>query len=135
TGFSGTDVQLIFMGQAVIIGVAGGVLGLLTGFVLSKIIDRTPFETEALPTITTYPVDYDPTSYFIGITFALLSTFVAGYLPSNRANNIDPVLIIRGTSSHVYGLCIGNGEYQQILLEAQGVPCAQEHILWSAERR
>lgn len=97
TGFSGTDVQLIFMGQAVIIGVAGGVLGLLTGFVLSKIIDRTPFETEALPTITTYPVDYDPTSYFIGITFALLSTFVAGYLPSNRAKNIDPVLIIRGT--------------------------------------
>src|SRR5690606_18045214 len=46
TGFSGTDVQLIFMGQAVIIGVAGGVLGLLTGFVLSKIIDRTPFRSE-----------------------------------------------------------------------------------------
>lgn len=97
TGFSGTDVQLIFMGQAMIIGIAGGVLGLLIGLVLSKIIDQTPFETEALPTITTYPVNYDPTYYIIGITFALLSTFVAGYLPSNRAKNIDPVKIIRGT--------------------------------------
>ncbi|MBA4746555.1 MAG: ABC transporter permease [Muricauda sp.] len=97
TGFSGTDVQLIFMGQAMIIGIAGGILGLLIGFVLSKLIDQTPFETEALPTITTYPVNYDPTYYVIGIIFALLSTFVAGYLPSNRAKNIDPVKIIRGT--------------------------------------
>jgi len=97
TGFSGTDVQLIFMSQAIIIGLGGGFLGLLVGFVLSKIIDQTPFETEALPTITTYPVNYDPTYYIIGITFALLSTFVAGYLPSNRAKNIDPVKIIRGT--------------------------------------
>ena len=97
TGFSGTDVQLIFMGQAMIIGVAGGILGLLIGFVLSKLIDQTPFETEALPTITTYPVNYDPTYYIIGITFAILSTFIAGYLPSNKAKNIDPVKIIRGT--------------------------------------
>jgi len=97
TGFSGTDVQLIFMSQAIIIGLGGGFLGLLVGFVLSKIIDQTPFETEALPTITTYPVNYDPTYYLIGITFAFLSTFVAGYLPSNRAKNIDPVKIIRGT--------------------------------------
>src|SRR6056297_39278 len=97
TGFSGNDVQLIFMSQAMLIGTLGGFLGLMVGFVLSKIIDQTPFETEALPTITTYPVNYDPTYYLIGITFALLSTFVAGYLPSNRAKNIDPVKIIRGT--------------------------------------
>jgi lipoprotein-releasing system permease protein len=97
TGFSGTDVQLIFMSQAMIIGFVGGLLGLLIGFALSKIIDQTPFETEALPTITTYPVNYDPTYYAIGITFALISTFIAGYLPSNRAKKIDPVKIIRGT--------------------------------------
>ena len=97
TGFSGRDVQYVFMGQAMIIGLIGGVLGLLIGFVLSRLIDHAPFETEALPTITTYPVNYNPTYYVIGITFALLSTFVAGYLPSNRAKKIDPVEIIRGT--------------------------------------
>lgn len=97
TGFSGTDVQLIFMGQAMIIGIVGGALGLLIGFSLSNLIDQTPFETDALPTITTYPVNYDPVYYLIGIVFALLSTFIAGYLPSLRAKKIDPVKIIRGT--------------------------------------
>ena len=97
TGFSGRDVQLIFMSQAMIIGLTGGLLGLIIGFILSNIIDRTPFETEALPTITTFPVNYNVAYYIIGITFALISTFVAGYLPSNKAKKIDPVEIIRGT--------------------------------------
>ena len=97
TGFSGKDVQLIFMSQAMIIGVVGGVLGLILGFGLSNFIDTIPFETEALPTITTFPVNYQVHYYVIGISFALLSTFIAGYLPSNKAKRIDPVKIIRGT--------------------------------------
>tara|TARA_R110002124_G_scaffold87407_1_gene224985 strand:- start:14136 stop:15398 length:1263 start_codon:yes stop_codon:yes gene_type:complete len=96
TGFSGKDVQLIFMSQAVIIGFVGGVLGLLLGLGLSLIIDQTPFETEALPTITTYPVNHNLMFYLIGITFAMVSTFLAGYLPSLKAKRIDPVKIIRG---------------------------------------
>mgnify|MGYP003632607114 FL=1 len=97
TGFSGTDVQLIFMSQAMIIGALGGILGLIVGFVLSKLIDNVAFETEALPTITTYPIDYNIWYYIIGFSFALISTFFAGWLPSNKARRIDPVRIIRGT--------------------------------------
>lgn len=97
TGFSGRDVQLIFMSQAMIIGAIGGVLGLIIGYGLSSLIDTIPFETEALPTITTYPIDYSISYYVIGILFALLSTFIAGWLPSNKAKRIDPVRIIRGT--------------------------------------
>ncbi|WP_291871017.1 FtsX-like permease family protein [Maribacter sp.] len=97
TGFSGRDVQLIFMSQAMIIGAIGGILGLIIGYGLSRLIDNVAFETEALPTITTYPISYNIAYYVIGITFALLSTFVAGWLPSNKAKRIDPVRIIRGT--------------------------------------
>ncbi len=97
TGFSGQDVQLIFMSQAMIIGAVGGVFGLLFGYGLSRLIDNVAFETEALPTINTYPINYNISYYIIGITFALLSTFVAGWLPSNKAKRIDPVRIIRGT--------------------------------------
>lgn len=97
TGFSGKDVQLIFMSQAMIIGVVGGIIGLIIGFFLSRVIDNIPFETEALPTISTFPVNYNPGYYIIGIVFALISTFIAGYLPSNKARKIDPVRIIRGT--------------------------------------
>lgn len=97
TGFSGRDVQLIFMSQAMIIGAVGGIFGLLIGYGLSRLIDNVGFETEALPTITTYPIHYDSSYYIIGISFALLSTFIAGWLPSNKAKRIDPVRIIRGT--------------------------------------
>lgn len=96
TGFSGKDVQLIFMSQALIIGWVGGIAGLLMGFVLSNIIDQIPFNTQALPTIATYPVNHNPLFYVIGITFAMISTFLAGYLPSLKAKRIDPVRIIRG---------------------------------------
>ena len=96
TGFSGKDVQLIFMSQALIIGFCGGVLGLLLGYGISVLISNIPFETEALPTIETYPVNFEVSFYFLGIGFAMLFTFLAGYLPSLKAKKIDPVRIITG---------------------------------------
>lgn len=96
TGFSGYDVKMIFISQAMLIGVVGGIVGLIFGFGVSVLIDHTPFETEALPTIKTFPVNFNPAYYFIGITFAIISTFLAGYLPSRKAEKIDPVEIIRG---------------------------------------
>jgi lipoprotein-releasing system permease protein len=96
TGFSGKDVQLLFMSQAMIIGFVGGVLGLLVGFGLTKFIGTIPFQTEALPTIETYPINMNPLFFVIGFSFAMISTFLAGYLPSKKAKKIDPVQIIRG---------------------------------------
>ena len=96
TGVSGKDVQLIFMSQAMIIGLVGGVLGLIIGYVLAKLIGTVPFQTEALPTVETYPINMNPLFFVIGFVFALFSTFLAGYLPSKKAKKIDPVKIIRG---------------------------------------
>jgi len=96
TGFSGRDVQLIFISQAMLIGVIGGVFGLLVGLGLSHLIDNLPFKTEALPTIKTFPVNIDSSFFIIGIVFAMISTFLAGFLPARKAKNIDPVKIIRG---------------------------------------
>lgn len=96
TGFSGDDVKLIFISQAMLIGTVGGVLGLIIGLGMSLLISNTPFETEALPTIKTFPVNFDPAYYLVGIVFALVSTFLAGYLPARKARKIDPVEIIRG---------------------------------------
>lgn len=96
TGFSGNDVKWIFISLSMIIGLTGGVFGLLFGFGFTKIIDNIPFNTAALPTITTYPINYNPLFYIIGIAFALVTTFIAGLLPALKASKIDPVEIIRG---------------------------------------
>lgn len=96
TGFSGRDVQAIFLFIALSIGVFGGFTGLLAGFLLSALIDQVPFVTEALPTIDTYPINYNLMFYLVGITFSLLTTYMAGLFPALKASRIDPVVIIRG---------------------------------------
>jgi lipoprotein-releasing system permease protein len=95
-GFSPKDVNRIFISIALIIGLLGSTLGLLVGYLLSLLIDQIPFETDALPTITTYPIDYNPKFYLIGGVFGLLTTYLAGYFPAKKAASIDPVEIIRG---------------------------------------
>ncbi|MBL7825420.1 MAG: ABC transporter permease [Saprospiraceae bacterium] len=96
TGFSGSDVRKIFLGIALTIGLAGGAIGLAFGFIFSLLIDQIPFNTAALPTITTYPVNYNPKFYLIGILFSLVTTYLAGFFPARKASKIDPVIIIRG---------------------------------------
>ncbi|MFK7050864.1 Lipoprotein-releasing system transmembrane protein LolE [Flavobacterium columnare] len=96
TGFSGNDVKWIFILLSMVIGITGGILGLLLGFIFSNIIDLIPFNTAALPTIKTFPINYNPIFYIIGITFALITTFIAGLFPALKASKIDPVEIIRG---------------------------------------
>jgi lipoprotein-releasing system permease protein len=96
TGFSGKDVNAIFISIALSIGVVGGASGLLFGFGLSSIIDQIPFNTTSLPTIKTYPIIYNPTFYMIASIFSLVTTYFAGFFPSRKASKIDPVIIIRG---------------------------------------
>ncbi|MGB3948314.1 MAG: FtsX-like permease family protein [Bacteroidia bacterium] len=96
TGFSGKDVNYIFIMIALSIGVFGGLLGLIFGFGLSQLIDQIPFETPSLPTVKTYPINYNPMFYLIGAVFSIITTYFAGYFPSRKASKIDPVIIIRG---------------------------------------
>lgn len=96
TGFSGRDVLWIFMLLSLIIGLTGGICGLGFGYLFTTIIDGIPFKTAALPTIETYPINYNPLFYIIGFTFALVTTAIAGLFPALKASKIDPVEIIRG---------------------------------------
>jgi lipoprotein-releasing system permease protein len=96
TGFSGRDVKRIFIVIAISIGFFGGLVGLLFGFGLSYGIDQIPFNTASLPTIKTYPINYNPMFYVIGSSFSLITTYMAGWFPSRKASKVDPVVIIRG---------------------------------------
>jgi len=95
-GFSPQDVNRVFITIALSTGVIGGVVGLIFGYLAGLTIDQIPFETQALPTIKTFPVDYNPKYYVIGGTFSLITTYFAGYFPARKASSVDPVEIIRG---------------------------------------
>ncbi|MFZ4768937.1 MAG: ABC transporter permease [Ferruginibacter sp.] len=95
TGFSGRDVKRIFIYIALSIGFFG-LAGLIFGYLLSAVIDQIPFNTASLPTIKTYPINYNPLFYMIGAVFSLITTYFAGWFPSRKASKVDPVIIIRG---------------------------------------
>ncbi|OCB78502.1 ABC transporter permease [Flavobacterium crassostreae] len=96
TGFSGKDVKWIFISLSIIIGVTGGFFGLIFGFIFSSIIDIIPFSSPSVPSVTTYPIDYNSSYYGIGIVFALFTTLISGLFPAMKASRVDPVEIIRG---------------------------------------
>ena len=96
TGFSGSDVNRIFIVIALSIGIVGGLFGLLFGFLFSLIIDQIPFVTASLPTVRTYPINYSLAFYIIGALFSIVTTLFAGWAPARKASKIDPVIIIRG---------------------------------------
>ena len=96
TGFSGREVKYVFITIGVLIGLIGGLFGLLFGFGFSVLIDNLPFNTAAMPTVTTFPVNYNPKFYIIGTLFSIITTYLAGYFPAKKASKIDPVIIIRG---------------------------------------
>lgn len=96
TGFSGKDVRRIFIAISLSIGVFGAFLGLISGFLLSAIIDQIPFNNPGLPAVKTYPINYSLSFYIIGTIFSIITTYLAGFFPAQKASKIDPVIIIRG---------------------------------------
>lgn len=96
TGFSGADVKKIFIAISLSIGLGGALIGALLGLLFSVMIDNIPFESSAVPTVNTYPVDYGVQYYAIAVIFAIATTYFAGWFPSRKASSVDPVEIIRG---------------------------------------
>jgi lipoprotein-releasing system permease protein len=92
-GFNSRDIIEIFLMQSVFIGFLGGVIGLIFGNIISRIIDTIPFD---LGVFDSLPMNYNPKDYVLAFLFGIVVTFVAGYLPALRASKLDPVDTLRG---------------------------------------
>lgn len=96
TGFAGSDIKGIFMTQSVIIGLLGGSLGLIFGYIFSYLTSKAPFDGGEVLSIDTFPVNMDYRFYLLGMVFGVITTALAAYFPSRKASKIDPVNILRG---------------------------------------
>ncbi|MGA0557502.1 ABC transporter permease [Larkinella sp. VNQ87] len=92
-GFSGRDVTLIFLQQALFIGLLGGLAGLALGWGISALVDQVPLR---MANVDTLPVNFRLKDYVAAFSFGLITTTLAGYLPARKASQVDPVTIIRG---------------------------------------
>jgi lipoprotein-releasing system permease protein len=95
-GFSGRDVRTIFLTESVTIGMMGAITGLALGWLMSYGVWNLPFPKNDNISITHYPVTFHWYHYGFGVLFGMLTTFVAGLMPSIKASKVDPVEILRG---------------------------------------
>lgn len=92
-GFGGKDVVEIFLLQAVLIGLLGGITGMMLGFTVSSIVVRLPFKMAASEHLI---ILFEQKTYIKAFLIGLTITLIAGYLPAKKAADVDPVQIIRG---------------------------------------
>ncbi len=95
-GFNNKDVRMIFMIQALTIGIIGSIAGLLFGYLFSWAMTFVPFESDLFVSMEHLPMCYDVLYYILGLCFGLFTTAMAGYLPSQKAARLDPITILRG---------------------------------------
>jgi putative ABC transport system permease protein len=84
-GASRKDIVFQFLAESTLISVSGGLIGIILGIALSKII-QTMFDIKTIISLFSIIVSFG-VSVFIGIVF--------GYLPAKRAAEKDPVESLR----------------------------------------
>lgn len=96
-GFSGRSVTSIFLQQAIYIGLMGGIIGMIFGFLMSFGLSRVYIgSSTSLGSLKYFPMAFYFPHYIEAVFFGVLTTFAAGYFPARKAAKVDPVTIIRG---------------------------------------
>lgn len=86
-GAENKKIASLFLCEALIIGVLGGILGYIVGIIFAQFIGMSVFNSAITPRISVFPIA-------LGISVGVSS--LAGILPVRRAVKIEPVRVLRG---------------------------------------
>ena len=92
-GFSRTAVLTAFLGEALMLGLVGGVVGLIgASFMQAVPISTTNFQTFAE---IAFHFTLTPKIVAVSLAFALMMGFIGGFLPAARASRMTIVDALR----------------------------------------
>lgn len=94
-GYKNKDIRTIFLTESLIIGFFGGILGLLLGFTLQKVIGSIRMDVKGFVSMEYLKFNTTPGFYAFAYFFGLIVTAVAGYIPARKASKVDAIEIIR----------------------------------------
>jgi len=97
-GYRGRDISAIFLWQGGMIAAAGSVIGCGAGALLSWGMSKIPIHLRGLLSTDYFVVAWDWRHYLWAILLAVISVFIASYVPARRAAQLPPVATLRGSS-------------------------------------
>ena len=97
-GYRRIDISAIFLWQGALIAALGSALGCLLGSALTWGVAHIPIRIRGLLFANHFLVIWDWRHYFWATLLAIVSVFIASYVPARRAAQLPPVATLRGSS-------------------------------------
>jgi lipoprotein-releasing system permease protein len=97
-GYRRRDISAIFLWQGAMIATAGSLIGCLAGALLSWGVSKIPIHLRGLLSTDYFVVAWDWRHYVWAVLLAMISVFIASYVPARRAAGLLPVTTLRGSS-------------------------------------
>lgn len=96
-GLPEATVRMIFVVEALMIGVAGALAGFVLGYLLCRALGSIEIKNPFVDA-NRLPLAYSVWHYLLAGLVALTSSVAAGYMPARKAASVHPVDIIRGAT-------------------------------------
>jgi lipoprotein-releasing system permease protein len=97
-GYRKIDITAIFLWQGALIATIGSLLGCVLGAVLTLGVSHIPIHIRGLLYANYFLVVWDWRHYLWATLLAIISVFIASYVPARRAAELAPVDTLRGSS-------------------------------------
>ncbi len=98
-GFHARDIQQIFVGEGIIVGMIGSIFGVVLGiglmWLLGQVTVKSPFVSNDPVHL---PIYGGLDQFAIAIGFAMISSIGASYFPAHKGGRVHPVDILRGAA-------------------------------------
>jgi lipoprotein-releasing system permease protein len=97
-GYRRFDITAIFLWQGALIATVGSFLGCALGALMTWGVSHIPIHIRGLLYANHFLVDWDWRHYLWATILAIISVFIASYVPARRAAQLQPVDTLRGSS-------------------------------------
>lgn len=94
-GYTPRDISKMFLYHGFILGLLGGLLGVMFGYLACRYIATLPLVNDEIGRGSTMLVSFQMAIYYQGYALALVSAIVASILPARSAGKLSPMQIIR----------------------------------------
>jgi lipoprotein-releasing system permease protein len=97
-GYRRIDISAIFLWQGALVATLGSLIGCAMGAVLTWGVSKIPIHLRGLLSTDYFVVAWDWRHYLWATLLAMISVFIASYVPARRAAGLPPVVTLRGSS-------------------------------------